>query len=466
MKMVYRRLFLFCLLLLVSGACFLPYPYTVAVLPQAQAQGLSEDDKARLRSEYDQLQQEIAQWQTVLDQTRAKKNTLQGDVTLLNAQIKQAEAQIKQKNLDISKLAGEINSKVKLISDLDQHIARGRDSLGKLIRQQNESDTYPLAAIVFSQGGLTDFFADASALTVISRGLKTQFEDIRSAKDQTQKEREALDQKKNAELDAKYVVETKKQQIASTEAEKKKLLTATKQDEKSYQAVLADKQRKAEQIRNALFDLRDAQGISFAKALEYAGVASQKTGVRAAFILAILSQESDLGKNIGSCLVTDLETGDGVGKNSGTPFQKVMKAPRDTVPFQQITSAVGLNPLSTPVSCPLGTTYSSSRGYGGAMGPSQFIPSTWLMFEDRLRAALGVSQPNPWQPQDAIMATALYLSDLGADSGTYTGERNAACRYYSGRSCDSRRPTNYTYGDSVISKAKTFQDNIDFLKSI
>jgi hypothetical protein len=83
-----------------------------------------------------------------------------------------------------------------------------------------------------------------------------------------------------------------------------------------------------------------------------------------------------------------------------------------------------------------------------------------------LRAALGVSQPNPWQPQDAIMATALYLSDLGADGGTYTSERNAACKYYSGRSCDTKRPINYTYGDSVIAKAKTFQDNIDFLKSI
>jgi membrane-bound lytic murein transglycosylase B len=287
-----------------------------------------------------------------------------------------------------------------------------------------------------------------------------------NVKNQTQKEREALDSKKSEELDAKFEVETKKQQITKNESEKKQLLAITKEEEKSYQAVLAERQKRADQIRSALFDLRDAQGISFSKALEYAGVASQKTGVRVAFILGILSQESDLGKNIGSCYVTNIDTGDGVGKNTGTPFEKVMKAPRDTVPFQDIVTKHGLNPLNTPVSCPLGQTYSASRGYGGAMGPSQFIPSTWKIFESRISAALGVGSPNPWEPQDAIMATALYLSDLGASGGSYTGERNAACKYYSGRSCDSKKPTNYTYGDSVIAKAKTFQDNIDFLKSI
>jgi hypothetical protein len=186
--------------------------------------------------------------------------------------------------------------------------------------------------------------------------------------------------------------------------------------------------------------------------------------VRAALILAILSQESDLGKNIGSCYVSNLDTGDGVGKNTGRAYEKVMKAPRDTVPFQQIASSVGLTWSTTPVSCPLGYTYSSSRGYGGALGPSQFIPSTWQVFAPRITAAVGESVANPWDPRDAIVATAIYLSDLGAGLQTYSAERNAACKYYSGRSCDSRSPSNTPYGNSVVKKADTFQQNIDFLK--
>jgi peptidoglycan hydrolase CwlO-like protein len=430
------------------------------------AYALTVDEKAKLQKEYDQLQAEIAQWQQVLDNTRAKKNTIQGDVTALNAQIAKAQAEIKQRGVTIATLGSEIQQKTAAISTLEQHINAGHESLAKLLRQKNETETLPLALLAFSSGSLSNFFADADAIDAINRRLDAQFNDLRATKTETQKERAALDTKQNQELDAKHEVEVKKTAIANNQAQKKELLAVTASQEKTYSQVLADRQKRAQEIRTALFDLRDSQGIPFEKALQYANTASQKTGVRPAMILAILSQESDLGNNIGSCYVKDLTTGDGVGKNTGSPFQKVMKAPRDTDPFSALASALGFDWSTTPVSCPLGKTYSTSRGYGGAMGPSQFIPSTWLLYSNRLKTALGVATPNPWNPQDAVMATALYLEDLGAAGQTYTAERNAACRYYSGRSCDTRSPRNYTYGDSVVAKAQTFQNNIDFLNNL
>jgi membrane-bound lytic murein transglycosylase B len=182
--------------------------------------------------------------------------------------------------------------------------------------------------------------------------------------------------------------------------------------------------------------------------------------VRAALILAILTQESDLGKNQGSCLVTNIDTGDGAGKNTGTLFEQVMKAPRDTVPFKSITDRLGKDWKMTPVSCPPGTKYTTGRGFGGGMGPSQFIPSTWELFKGRLGTLLGVDadQVNPWNPQHSIMATALYMADLGAGNGGATAERNAACRYYSGAACSpGRKPANVFYGDQVMAKASNIQ---------
>lgn len=436
------------------------------VAPPAHAEFLTDQDKVRLQDEYTKIQAEIVEWQKVLDETRTKKNSLQGDVSGLTALIKKAEAEIKQRNVSITRLSDDIKKKADLISEYDDRLARGRVSLGEMLRSQHEADERSLAELILSADTFNSFYGDLEAVAVVRRDLQKIFIDIQDARKLSQQEKQALTEKKNQELDAKFDVEVTKKQIAVSESEKRKLLNITKDQEKAYSSVLAERQRRATQINSALFPLRDAVGISFGVALEHAVYAEQKTGVRAALILAILSQESDLGKNVGSCYMTDLDTGDGAGKNTGTIFQKVMKAPRDTAPFERITNALGLTWGTTPVSCPLGPIYNSNRGYGGAMGPSQFIPSTWVLYEPRLKTALGVSAPNPWDAKHAITATGLYLQDIGAAGGTYTAERNAACRYYSGRACDTRKPTNYTYGDSVIKKATAFQENIDFLKGI
>ncbi len=422
------------------------------------AQSLSAEDKARLQVEYDQLQKEIEQWQKILDDTKAKKNTLQGDVTALNAQIAKAEKEIKQRNITVTTLNKEINQKIANISSLENRLENDRELLANLLKKKNQNEVEPIFYLLLSSNDLSNLIVDIDSIGLVNKGLQDLFAELRSTKIETQKEKEDLDLKKNKELDAKYEVEQKKKVIAQNEAEKKSLLNTTAKAESSYQLVLADRQRRAEVIRSALFDLRDAGGISFAKALEYATYASGKTGVRVAFILAILSQESDLGKNIGSCYVSDLNTGDGVGKNTGRAFPGVMKSPRDTVPFETITKGLGLTWATTPVSCP------SAGGYGGAMGPAQFIPSTWQGYATRLASIIGVSIANPWDPKTAITATALYMKDLGAAAGGYTAERTAALKYYAGGNW--AKPANAFYGNQVIAKAEKFQNDIDFLKSI
>ena len=421
------------------------------------AQALTEADKTRLRAEYDKLQEEILQWQKVLDETRAKKNTLQGDVTALNAQIKKAEAEIKQRNTVITRLAGEINQKVARIGELEQRIERGRESLAKLMREKNENESRPLAILILSAGNFSSFFSDIDAIDSINRDLQVLFEELRDTRTETEIERQELDQRKNEELDAKYVVEEKKKTVSSAEAEKKQLLAVAAQQEKSYQEVLADRQRRAETIRAALFELRDAEGIPFATALEYASVAEQATGVRAAFILGILRQESNLGANVGQCYLSNATTGAGVGKNTGRAFGNVMHPTRDVPPFLDLTDKLGRNPYSTVVSCP------QSIGYGGAMGPSQFIPSTWKLYQGRPAAALGVPAADPWIPKHAIMATSLFLKDLGAGAHTYTTEREAAGRYYAGGNWAT---LGLGYAASVLAYATEYQENIDFLKNI
>jgi len=395
----------------------------------------------------------------VLDQTKTGTASLQRDATILQAKINEAKAFIKQRQIQIQQLTSQIDLKTKTISELEAKINRGKESLSAILRSTNELDSYSLVEVILSNKNLSQFFSDIDSYNTIKTSLEDQFNQIRDLQAKTDSERKILDDKRIAEADKKAEVENQKKKVELDEKQKQTLITINKTQEKTYAQVIAEKEKKAAQIRAALFALRDTEGIAFGDALKFATLASAKTGVRPALILAILTQESNLGKNQGSCLVNNLDTGDGSGKNTGTFFEKVMKAPRDTVPFKNITGRLGKDWKMTPVSCPPGTIYSASRGYGGGMGPSQFIPSTWELFKDKLGNTLRLDSDsvNPWNPEHAILATAVYMADLGARSGGYTAERNAACKYYSGRSCDNKTPRNSFYGDQVIATAENIQ---------
>ncbi len=429
-----------------GGLLTLPRSLMATDLSDAQAQ------EAALEAQLAALEAEIAQKTTELNNQKGQSASLNNDIKILTTQIDKAKLDIKSKNLVITKLSGEITDKTKTIATLDTKLNHTRDSLAQLMRKTNEIDDATFVHVMLTNESISGFYTDVDTFASIKESVKTSIDNINHVKDETLTEKEALSQKQNQELDAKAQIESAKHKVEVSQNEKEELLSVSKSKEKTYQTILADRQKKAAQIRSALFALRDTSAIPFGDALKYAEIAEKATGIRPAFLLAILTQESNLGVDVGSCYLADKETGAGIKVKSGAAVLKVMKPTRDVAPFIAITTELGRDPMKTRVSCPF------SFGYGGAMGPAQFIPSTWMLLKGRISTATGHNPPDPWSPNDAFMASALYLSDLGAAAQTYSAERTAACKYYGGgSSCTS---TTAPYGNQVMAKAKKIQETM------
>lgn len=211
---------------------------------------------------------------------------------------------------------------------------------------------------------------------------------------------------------------------------------------------MQDSKKQAAQIRSRIYELLGVgKQITFGQAVEIAKATSKQTGVSPAFLLAILTQESNLGKNVGTC------------NRPGDPPEKgwkiIMKPTRDHEPFVTITTELGRDPDVTPVSCPMKNKDGSQLGWGGAMGPAQFIPSTWMGYKDKISAITGKTPADPWDIRDAFMGAALLLKNNGAD-GTRDGEWKAAMRYFSGGTNVRYR----FYGDNVMAQADKYKQDI------
>ncbi len=431
------------------------YLFTNVVNAQSATNpNLTPEQEAALRTQLAEIEKEIQEQQAILGQKQGEAVSITRDIAILDAKIKEAQLKIKAHNIAIQQLGKDITVKAKTIDTLEEHIQNGQDSLSEILDKTHQFDSYTLPEVLLAKRNISDFFVDVDSYGSVQESLKQFFTQVRQAKADTESQKEQLNQKRNQEIDTKVDVQKEEAKIQKNEGDKKYLLGLNKQQQKNYQSVIADKQAKAAQIKNALFALRDSASIKFGDAVAFAREAGGKTGVDPAFLLAIITQESNLGENVGSCYLTDTTSGSGIRISSGATVANVMKPSRDVQPFLNITKALGRDPFKTRVSCPF------QVGYGGAMGPSQFIPSTWVLFQDRITSALGKAASDPWNPEDAFMASAMYLSDLGANAQTYTAERNAACKYYSGKSCSG---SNTFYGNQVLAKKSSIQGNIDVI---
>jgi peptidoglycan hydrolase CwlO-like protein len=394
---------------------------------EKRCEGLSDDEcrellercASYLQEKSDSIEQDI-------DKTEQEKKTLQNQIYILNNKIKQLNYQIYQNNLMIKDLGLQIGDTEDSIEKTSLRIDESKAQLSKILRELYEQDQRSTVEILLGEEELSDFFDNLVALESLNSKNRELLESIKGLKNYLQEQRQSLDSEKQELESMVKIQELQKQESAQTKQEKNYFLALTEEEYQKYVREKQEVEATASEIRSRIFDLIGVpEAPTFGEAYEMAKQVESLTGVRSEFLLAVLTQESNIGKNVGQCYLKDPDTGDGVVAYNGKVVSRVMKPSRDVGYFIQITEELGRDPYNTPVSCPM------SYGWGGAMGPAQFIPATWIAYRDRLKEILG-RPADPWNIKDAFLAAAVYLSDNGATKQTYNDEFNAALSYFAG----------------------------------
>jgi hypothetical protein len=422
--------------------------------------------RTRLETELQNVERQILTQRRLVEDKQLERQSLERDVALIEGKIKQAQLGIQARSVAIMQLSDQIDDRAETILILEDKLRKQKESLADIIRRSALYDDYSLVEVLLSRENFSEFFSDVASYQSLKASLNESLSVLEEIHNDTTAEKLQLESKQETEAEMKRIQELEKREIEAQEREKERILTVTKGEERAYQQLLESQQRTAAQLRNALFQLLGGGGgIPFPQAVELARYAERQTGVAASLILAILEQETNLGTNLGSCIYSDMRGG-----------RAVMHPDRDAPIFLAIARELGFDPATRSVSCPI-VSNGQRYGWGGAMGPSQFIPSTWAIYggivnrgngweysqaDDAIRRINGSGAPaNPFNNQDAFLATALLLRDNGAN-GTVSGDRLAALRYYAGWGGASN-PANAFYGDQVMSRKTRLAQEITVL---
>jgi len=424
--------------------------------------GCGNKSSSQCRAELEQCeayyQQESERIEADLSKTGEEKKTLQNKIYSLNKRIQNLNYKVYQSNLVIKDLGVQIEDTKGSIVTTSSKIDDSKDKLANILRTIYEEDKKPMVEVLLSEKDLSGFFDNLIALEILSNENKELLQSIKTLKTNLVQQEETLGGEKDDLEDTVKIQKVQIEENAKTKQEQQYYLNITEQE---YQKQLQEKEETEEKvaaIRARIFELVGVPAApTFGEALEIAENVEAMTGVRPALLLAVLTQESNIGKNVGQCYLKNPSTGAGVGIRTGNAIDRVMKPSRDVSHFLSITKELGRDPYSTPVSCPM------SYGWGGAMGPAQFIPSTWIIYRDQVKQIIG-KPGNPWDIKDAFLAAALYLKDYGAAQQTYNAEWRAAMIYFSGTSKRTKYNGYGFYGDSVMKITAGYAQDIKAIK--
>lgn len=397
--------------------------------------------RGEITEELSSISERMQELREGLRAMRSQEEALQDDIAILNQEIELLELSLERAAREVALLDEEISRVAQNLEQLKKEMAQEREALGMLMRAMATQEHDSLVAVVFSQHTLATVMNAVAAQERIQQALVRKVRDIEVLKEELARERKALQEERSAQEETRTLLAIARDDLAIKQEIKERLLSVAESASRERSRELRAAELEATQLRMQLYLL---DGTGSVKSLEevypLAKRYAESVGIRPAFLLAVLQKESHLGASVG--------TGN---------WREDMNPARDWDAFLQITRELGVSPDAMPVSA------RPSYGWGGAMGPAQFLPSTWLAYKDRIAAMTGNSPPSPWSLEDAIAGAAVKLAAGGATAKIAEAEWRAAMIYFAGGNWDE--PRYAFYGDAVEALTALFTQRIAELEN-
>lgn len=204
------------------------------------------------------IEKEINQYQQQLNVVSGQKQTLQSAIKTIDITRQQTSSQINLTQNKISSTNLKLEELSYNIQDTEQLIALDRRTLAKSIRTMAEAGDISLVEQVFAADNLTDAWIAVDDAAAVNDALRANVANLTNAKQELTGQKEDVSAKKNDLTSLSSELTAQKKQLDIAKREKDKLLTQTKNQESTYQALIATKRAQQKAFESALSNLENS----------------------------------------------------------------------------------------------------------------------------------------------------------------------------------------------------------------
>ncbi|MCA9361096.1 peptidoglycan DD-metalloendopeptidase family protein [Candidatus Kaiserbacteria bacterium] len=225
-----------------------------SVFAQSELEKLQDQISDRT-NRLDEIQKEIAKYESALKEVGAEKNTLQSAINKLElerkkiqADIKFTENKIESTDLTIDKISYEIK-------ETEKSIDTNEDTIKHVLRQMNISNNESLIEILLQHDNIAEFWDEFEALETVRVSIGEKINELSDLKTALENNRSLNTRQKEQLLNLKSQYDDQQTILSNNKAEKAELLSATKNEEANYQQLLKDKQAARDRLMAEVRDI-------------------------------------------------------------------------------------------------------------------------------------------------------------------------------------------------------------------
>lgn len=211
-----------------------------------------------LRRQIEELEKQADAYKNSIGQKQQEAESFKREIAILNDKIAKLKLQIRITQSQISKTRLEIEDFRQQIVAASEDMDKRKQTIAKIIRSLNKADNQTTLAIILRNGKLSDILGEIQHLNNLQKNLIAQVEELQDLKDKLEgfKEQRESRAAELENLNKKQVQESNS--LNNTQDYKEDLLKKTKGEEKKYQQLLTEVEKKKSQFFKELQDLEIA----------------------------------------------------------------------------------------------------------------------------------------------------------------------------------------------------------------
>ena len=228
---IFKKIFLILSLILFCGL-------TISVV-------FAQDNSNKLQN----VQEEIKELEKKLAETRDKSRTLSNQISYMDSQIRLTELQITDTQGRIESLENEIASLSAKIDKLELSLTQLSHLLLERISETYKKGKFSYLELLFSTNDFSNLLSRLKYIKIVQTHDKKLMYEIQNAKDTFTQKRQLREEKKQEQEELQKKLLAQKATLDSQKKDKEYLLRITKNDEVSYQQLLASARAELEAIQ-------------------------------------------------------------------------------------------------------------------------------------------------------------------------------------------------------------------------